>query len=166
MQTFDVVIVGGGVMGASAAYELAGDGATVALIDQTPLPNPKAASVDHSKVFRYAYPEPLYVTLAIDALKRWKEIESKTGMHVLTQTGALLLGRGEPSFELDCYDSMRAVGVEAEKLESREAMERFSQFNGNAFTYAVYDPSGAILHAETAVRALIDVARSRVKIIE
>jgi sarcosine oxidase len=30
----------------------------------------------------------------------------------------------------------------------------------------VYDPNGAILHAETAVRALIDAARSRVKIIE
>lgn len=166
MQTFDAVIVGGGVMGASAAYELAGDGATVALIDQTPLPNPKAASVDHSKVFRYAYPEPLYVTLAIDALKRWQEIESKTGMHVLTRTGALLLGRREPSFELDCYDSMRGVGVEAEKLDAREATDRYHQFNGNAFKYAVYDPSGAILHAETAVRALIDAARLRVRIIE
>src|SRR5215510_1610738 len=166
MQNFDVVIVGGGVMGASAAYELAGVGATVALIDQAPLPNPKAASVDHSKVFRYAYPEPFYVSLASDALKRLQEIESNTGMRVLTQTGALLLGRRDPSFELDCYEAMRAVGVQAQKLDSREATKRFHQFNGNAFEYAVYDPSGAILHAETAVRALIDAARLRVKVIE
>jgi len=166
MHTFDVVIVGGGVMGASAACELEGDGATVALIDQSLLPNPRAASVDHSKVFRYAYPEPFYVGLAIDALKRWHDIELKTGIHVLTQTGALLLGRREPSFELDCFKAMRSLGVESEKLDSPEATARFPQFNSNAFAYAVYDPSGAILHAETAVRALIDSARSRVKIIE
>jgi len=153
-------------MGASAACELASDGARVALIDQTSLPNPRAASVDHSKVFRYAYPEPLYVNLAVDALKRWQELESKTGRHVLTQTGALLLGKSEPSFELDCYQAMRTAGVQTEKLDAREATKRFSQFNGNAFTYAVYDPSGAILHAETAVRALIDLASSRVKIVE
>src|SRR5215471_18891846 len=100
MQTFDVVIVGAGVMGAAAACELAHDGARVALIDQSQLPNPGAASVDHSKVFRYAYPETLYVSLAVDARKRWLELEANAGMHLLTQTGALLLGRRESSFEL------------------------------------------------------------------
>jgi sarcosine oxidase len=153
-------------MGAAAACELARDGAKVALIDQSAVPNPRAASVDHSKVFRYAYPEAFYVNLAIDALTRWRELESKTGAHVLTATGALLLGRREPSFELDCYEAMRSVEVETEKLDSREATARFPQFNGNAFDYAIYDSSGAILHAETAVRALIDTVRSRVKIIE
>ena len=166
MQIFDIIIIGGGVMGAAAAYELAVDGARVALIDQSQLPNPKAASVDYSKVFRFAYPEELYVSLAVDALQRWRKIELHTGKHLLTQTGALLLGRHDPSFEIDCYNAMRSVGVQVEKFDSRESTDRFPQFNGNAFAYGVYDPSGAILHADTAVRALIDAASPHVKIIE
>src|SRR5215471_833519 len=114
MKEFDVLIVGAGVMGAAAAYELANDGANVALVDQSQLPNPRAASVDHSKVFRFAYPETLYVSLAVDSLKRWRDVESKTGKLLMTQTGALLLGRSEPSFESDCYNAMSSVGVKVD----------------------------------------------------
>ena len=154
-------------MGAAAACELAREGARVAMADQSPIPNPRAASVDHSKVFRFAYPNPFYVKLAVDSLNRWRTIESETGTRLLTQTGALLIGKREPSFETECYQAMRSLGLESEKLDSREASARFPQFNSSAFAYGVYDPSGAILHAETAVRALIDLARQRgVEILE
>jgi len=161
MQTFDVAIVGAGVMGAAAACELARDGARVAMADQSPIPNPRAASIDHSKVFRFAYPDPFYVKLAVDSLNRWRKIESETGTRLLTQTGALLIGKREPSFETECYEAMRSLGLESEKLDSGDASARFPQFNGSALAYGVYDPSGAILHAETGVRALIDLARQR-----
>ena len=167
MQTFDVAIVGAGVMGAAAACELAREGAIVALIDQSAMPNPRAASIDHSKVFRFAYPDPFYVKLAVDALRRWRELESQTGTRLLTQTGAMLIGKREASFETECYEAMRSLGLECEKLDSRQVSKRFSQFNSGAFAYGVYDPSGAILHAETAVRTLIDLARQRgVEIVE
>ena len=161
MRKLDVAIVGAGVMGAAAACELAREGATVALLDQSAIPNPRAASVDHSKVFRFAYPDPFYVRLAIDALDRWRELESATGARLLTQTGALLIGKREPSFETECYEAMRALGLESEKLDSRRVGERFPQFSTRAFAYGVYDPSGGILHAETAVRALVQLARQR-----
>ncbi|MEK6322739.1 MAG: N-methyl-L-tryptophan oxidase [Acidobacteriota bacterium] len=167
MQTFDAAIVGAGVMGAAAACEIAREGAKVALIDQSVLPNPRAASVDHSKVFRFAYPEQLYVKLAVDALERWRELESETATRLLTQTGALLIGKRKPSFEIECYEALRAQGLEAELLNSQQVTERFPQFDSSAFSYGVYDPSGAILHAETALRSLIGLARQRrVEIIE
>ena len=166
MQTFDVAIIGAGVMGAAAACELARKGAKVALLDQSLLPNPRAASVDHSKVFRFAYADPLYVKMAVDSLKRWRFIESETGQRLLTQTGALLIGKRESSFETDCYEAMRSLGLESEMLDSGQATARFPQFNNGAFAYGVYDPSGAILHAETAVRVLIDIARRDVEIFE
>src|SRR5215510_9431631 len=167
MRTFDIVIVGAGVMGAAAACEVAGEGARVALIDQSTLPNPRAASVDHSKVVRFAYPDPLYVTLAVDALDRWRRLEEETSTRLLTHTGTLLLGKHRPSFETECYEALRSLGLEAELLNSHEVVSRFPQFNPEAFSFGVYDPSGAILHAETALRALIDLARLRgVEIIE
>lgn len=167
MQTVDVAIVGAGVMGAAAACELAREGAKIALIDQSVLPNPRAASVDHSKVFRFAYPDPLYVKLAVDALDRWRRLEAETATRLLTQTGALLIGRRRPSFEIEYYEALRAEGLDAELLDSQQVAARFPQFNSSAFAYGVYDPSGAVLHAETAMSALIGLARQRrVEIIE
>jgi monomeric sarcosine oxidase len=161
MKSFDVAIVGGGVMGLAAACELAAEGASVALIDQASLPNPQGASVDHSKVFRFAYPDPFYVSLAVDALDRWRLLEAESVARLVTQTGALLLGKHKPSFETNCYDAIRSLGLEAELLSNNAVAERFPQFNPASFAYGVYDPSGAILHAEAAVRVLFDLARRR-----
>jgi monomeric sarcosine oxidase len=167
MESFDVIIIGAGVMGASAACELSLRGAKVGLIDQAALPNPSGASIDHSKVFRLAYPDPVYVQMAAGALGLWREIEEETDTRLMTRTGALLLGSERPSFETQCYDALRQLSFEAEMLSSDEASERYPQFNPDAFSYAVLDPLGAILHAEAAVRALIDLARLRgVRIIE
>ncbi len=148
-------------MGAAAACELARAGARVALVDRSAMPNPQAASIDHSKVFRLAYPDPFYVKLAVDALNRWRELESVTGTRLLTQTGALLIGKREPAPETEYYEAMRSLGLDCEKLDSREVSARFPQFNSSAFAFGVIDPSGAILHGETAVRALIELARQR-----
>ncbi len=154
-------------MGLAAACELARQGASVAIIDQSSVPNSQGASFDHSKVFRFAYPDSLYVELAVDTLARWHALEAETGARLLTQTGALLIGKHRPSFETECYKALRSLGLEAHMLESNEVAERFPQFNTASFAYGVYDPSGAILHAETAVRALVGLARRRgVEIIE
>jgi monomeric sarcosine oxidase len=167
MTSYDVAIIGAGIMGASAACEVAREGASAALIDQAALPNPRAASVDHSKVFRFAYPDTLYVRLAVEALALWRELEQESGERLLTPTGILLIGSKEDSFETRTYDALRSLGLEAEMLSSSEVVARFPQFNADSFDYAVFDPSGAILHAEKGVRASIELARRRgVSIIE
>ncbi len=167
MSTYDVVIIGGGVMGAAAARELARKPLRVALLDQAALPNPRGASVDHSKVFRFAYPDTLYARLAMDGLKLWRNLEEESGARLLTETGVLLLGHNRPSFETETFDVLRGLGVGAEMLASRDVADRYPQFDAGSFVYGVFDPSGAILHAESAVRALIETARRRgVSVIE
>jgi sarcosine oxidase len=148
-------------MGLATACDLAAEGAAVLVIDQSKIPNPQAASFDHSKVFRFAYPDPFYVELAVDALRRWQGLEAETGEHLLTPTGALLIGKRRPSFETECYEAIRSLNQQADWLESNEVAERFPQFNTSSFAYGVYDPSGAILHAEASLRALLDLASRR-----
>lgn len=154
-------------MGAAAAVEAAREGADVALIDQSILPNPRAASIDHSKVFRFAYPDALYAQMAVDALKLWRSLEEETGAQLLTRTGVLMIGHEHSSSEAETYEILRSLGLEVEMMDNRETAARFPQFNANALGYSVYDPSGAILHASVVVRALIDLARRRgVNVIE
>jgi monomeric sarcosine oxidase len=161
MQRFNIVIIGAGVMGAAAACEVARRGAQVALIDQARLPNPRAASTDHSKVFRFAYPDQFYAGLAVDALAGWRAIEAETGAQLLTPTGLLLMGQAESTFERETAAALRALNLDAEMMTSVEAAARFPQFNPAAFAHAAFDPSGAITHAERAVQTMIALARQR-----
>jgi len=161
MQSFDIVIIGAGVMGAAAACETARGGARVALVDQARLPNPRAASTDHSKVFRFAYPDPLYARLAVQALDGWRALEEEMGVRLLTPSGLLLMGKADSRLEGDTAATLRSLGLEAELMTSQEAAARFPQFDPAAFDHAVLDPSGAVTAAERAVVTLVELARRR-----
>src|ERR1044071_3161862 len=114
MTDYDVAIIGAGVMGAATACEAARSGARVALIEQSSLPNPRAASIDHSKVFRFAYPDPLYAQMAVDALSRWRSLEQETGARLLTPTGILMIGKEQDSLESETYRALRSLDLEVE----------------------------------------------------
>ncbi|MBI3652344.1 MAG: N-methyl-L-tryptophan oxidase [Acidobacteria bacterium] len=159
MKAYDVVIVGGGIMGASAAYELAQKGASVALLDQATLPNPQGASVDHSKIFRFAYPEPLYIKMAVESLGLWRKLEQKAETRLLIDAGLLLLGNREGAFETQTYEALQALGLEAEMLKGEAVASRFPQFNQEASAFAAFDPSGGILYADEAVALSLRLAQ-------
>lgn len=161
MPSFDVAIVGGGIMGLTTACELERAGASVALVDQAALPNPAGASVDHSKVFRFAYPEPLYAKLAAESLQLWRALEDETSMPLLTRTGVLMIGREEAGPEQRVFDALRSLELDAELWTNVEAAANFPQFNAEAFGCAVFDPNGGLLRAERAVEATASLARRR-----
>jgi monomeric sarcosine oxidase len=161
MQSVDVVIIGAGVMGAAAACAVVRAGAQVALIDQATLPNPRAASVDYSKVFRFAYADALYAEMAVESLAMWRAIEAETGAHLLSPTGMLMIGKADSQLEKEIHDTLRTAGLAAEMMSNWETVARFPQFNVEAFAHSAYDPSGAILHAERCVQTLIELARGR-----
>src|SRR5262249_18573175 len=120
-----------------------------------------------SKVFRFAYPDPLYARLAVEALAGWRAIEEETATSLLTPSGLLMIGKAASKIESDTARTLAALGLEAEMLSSAAAAARFPQFNPNAFDHAVFDPSGAVANAEAALRSLIALARKRnVQIIE
>ena len=158
MKIYDVAIIGSGIMGASAAYELARNGASVALVDQAALPNPQGASVDYSKIFRFAYPDALYVQMAVEALALWRKLEEESATHLLNETGILLIGNRADSFETQTYEALRSLNLKAEMLSSEEVAARFPQFNKEAIGFAVFDPSGGVLYADKAVQVSINLA--------
>ena len=51
----DVLVIGAGIFGVTAARELKSRGYSVIVLDTSPLPNPLAASSDISKVVRIEY---------------------------------------------------------------------------------------------------------------
>ena len=84
----DVIVVGLGSMGASAAYHLAARGLSVVGLDRFDPPHDRGAHSGGTRIIRMAYMEGAqYVPLVQRAYERWRALEAKTGQTLLTVTG-------------------------------------------------------------------------------
>jgi len=92
MEEIDVAVVGAGVVGLSAAWRLALTGRSVVVFDRFPLGHDRGSSHGPTRIFRFAYDDPVYVRLAQRALPLWRDLEAATGEQVLSITGGSDIG--------------------------------------------------------------------------
>ncbi|HEY1739308.1 MAG TPA: FAD-dependent oxidoreductase, partial [Acidimicrobiia bacterium] len=86
------MIVGAGGAGVAAACALARRGASVAAFDRFPTGHERGSSHGTERIFRYAYPEPEFVALAIEARPGWRELEMLAREQLLRPTGGIDYG--------------------------------------------------------------------------
>jgi sarcosine oxidase len=153
----DVVVVGGGVMGSAAAWQLAREGRSVTLIERFEPGHVQGASHGSSRIFRLGYPQPAYIELARTSQRHWRELEAATQTDLLTITGGIEHGTGR---HLDALDqALTAAGLtDSRWLDAAEAEERWPAFHFE--TPVFYQPYSGRLHADRAVKALQDSAAS------
>jgi len=70
-----VAVVGAGIMGAATAWQLARRGADVVVHEQFEPGHARGSSHGRSRIFRLAYPDPVWVRLAEEAYVGWKELD-------------------------------------------------------------------------------------------
>ena len=128
----DILIVGAGVFGVTAALELTSRGYAVALVDQGPPPFLLAASTDISKVVRMEYgADAFYMAMAEDAMAgfvAWNEMFSRPFYH---ETGVAMLSRRpleEGGFEADSLSLLLERGHQPERLRAETIRSRFPAF--------------------------------------
>jgi sarcosine oxidase len=154
MIDFDVLVVGGGVMGAAAAWHLADRGAAVVLLDRFQPKHVYGASHGASRIFRFAYPDPYYVAMARAALPLWREVEQRSNRRLLVVTGGVDHGRSAALDDIAA--ALTSAGVPGEWLTPREAEHRWP---GLRFEHRVlFHPAGGRLHADDCVSALTQLA--------
>src|SRR5438067_12854062 len=92
-NSYDVIVVGVGAMGASTCWHLARRGVRVLGLEQFDIPNARGSSHGFSRMIRMAYYEhPDYVPLLRRAYELWHELEEASGQKLLHLTGGLYLG--------------------------------------------------------------------------
>ena len=111
-----VVVIGGGVMGSAAAWQLASRGIDVTLLEQFRPGHTNGSSHGSSRIFRLAYPDPFYVTLAARALPLWRQVEYESGQAVLTLTGAV--DHGPARRPRRCTPTLRKAGHPSQVLRT------------------------------------------------
>ncbi|MGV9269130.1 N-methyl-L-tryptophan oxidase [Kitasatospora sp. NPDC003701] len=148
-MTGDVVVVGGGVMGSSAAWHLAARGHRVTLLEQFAPGHSRGSSHGSSRIFRLAYPEPFYVSLALRALPLWRRLEEETGTRLLDLTGAV--DHGPTAATSALHRALTAAGRPAELLDPSQVAERWPGLRAD--TSALFHPEAGRLHADDSVAA-------------
>jgi sarcosine oxidase len=158
-QQADVVVVGGGVMGLAAAYELARAGRSVTLLDQHERGHSLGSSHGPTRMTRLAYDGADYVELCRTASRLWRELELASKQSLLNECGGMDLGDRTTLASNGVRDTYLATGVPFEELDRDEIVRRFPQFTPPDDAIALYQPSYGLLSADRCVAAFADLAR-------
>jgi sarcosine oxidase len=158
----EVIVVGLGAMGASAAWRLAQRGVRVLGIERFSPGHVQGSSHGHTRLFRVACLEhPNLVTMARRSRELWLELEELTGRRIFDQTGAITIG---PSNSSLISKTLRAV-VEHELPVDRVSHAEISRYtlgheNVPEDWEGLWDPEGGIVRPEIGVLAAIEAAEN------
>lgn len=163
MKASNILIVGAGVFGASAALELALRSHSVTLVDPGPLPHPRASSTDISKVVRADYGKDLFYTrLARECITGWRSWNTESGQDLFHETGFLILAGQEMQpggFEYDSCEVMRSLGQDVELMRGGRLREKFPAWTSNNYPDGYFNPNAGWAESANVVQWLLLRAR-------
>jgi glycine/D-amino acid oxidase-like deaminating enzyme len=166
-----IVIVGAGVFGLTAAWELAARGWRVTVSDPGPLPRPAAASTDISKVVRADYgTDELYTAMAEAALAGWDLWNARWPEPLYHPSGFLLLSpellqRGR--FEYDSLALLEQRGHRVERLRGDTRGRRFPAWAPDQYPDGYFNPrAGWVESAKVVVRLAVEAKAVGVRLLE
>ena len=151
-DSYDTIVIGLGGMGSAALFHLAAKGARVLGLDQFVPPHDRGSSHGLSRIIRLAYWEhPIYVPLVRRAHQLWRELETASGIPLLTVTGSLDIGSPGGRLYRGALESAIRYGLPHEDLSAHEVTERFPAFQLPSSLRAVFQPDGGSLRPEQAI---------------
>lgn len=160
MNTFDVIVIGGGPMGLSAAYHLGQRGSSVLVLEQADFFNQDGSSAGVSRQFRIPYPEEYMVKLVKQSIPFWDQLQSQTDTLLLDPVGTLWFG--DPTVQTtegnigQAEISLKAQDVPYERLTAAEIEKNYGFQNLPPSYRGLFQPEGAAINLVATLRTLFD----------
>jgi sarcosine oxidase len=156
-ERVEFAVVGGGLLGLSAARALRRSNRDVVVFEQASVGHRRCGSYGPSRIFRLGYPEPRYVEMAVAALDEWRELERESSTDLLTMTGQFSFGDNlDPLFE-----AMRRAGAPVEWASAADVAARFGP--GGQGEWALFEPHSGVLAADECLRVLARTMGERLR---
>ncbi len=157
-----VVIVGAGTFGASLAWQLAGRGEEVVLVDQFAPGDTRATSGGETRLIRSSHGANAdYAAMAWRARTLWRELEDEAGADLLVEPGISWFAHREDGWEAQSERVLGELGIPTERWSVEDAAKRFPSFAGDDLTWILHEPEAGVLRAQEAVQALAAQATAR-----
>jgi glycine/D-amino acid oxidase-like deaminating enzyme len=152
-QSFDLIVIGGGVFGLSTALEAARRRRRTLVVDRRSVPNPIAASYGPSRKIRSTYLDSHYTRLALEAMAGWRRLEAETGQELYVAIGNLNVSDGGTDAHLeDLERNARRGGAKVRWLDAADLKREFPQLRRG--TRALLEEEAGFLRATDCVAAL------------
>src|SRR2546430_1343551 len=101
---FDAIVIGAGMAGSAAAWQLSRDGRRVLLLEQFEIGHARGSSHGESRIFRFAYPQAEYAKFAMQSKPLWLELERDSGKKLLHSIGGL-----DFADDPECFGEVRQI---------------------------------------------------------
>lgn len=156
-----IAIVGAGIAGLSTAWSLVKRGHKVTLLEQGPIPNPLAASGDHHRIIRRAYPAGTYAGAITEAYEAWDELWTDLGATHYDHRGFLCVSRQAGDEAEQYLEGLREGGFPFEMLEPAQVARRYPFIDASSVRYGYFSPEGGVLHCKRIATAMADWLRKQ-----
>ena len=164
MSSFDVIVIGGGIAGSSAAWHLAGHGWSVGLVERGEIAS-EASGVNAGGIGALGWGNvpDLESYLTMGSLQIFKSLQLDLGYDIeFRQSGGLQVIQtlGQHAYAQDRVRSLKSRGYTAELLSINEARAIEPGLNPELLG-AMYFPLRGQADPPKATRAFADAARAR-----
>ncbi|MFN2226611.1 MAG: NAD(P)/FAD-dependent oxidoreductase [Anaerolineae bacterium] len=162
-KSYDVVIIGGGIMGCATAFELAGRGLAIALFEKKTVgEGPTGRS---SAIVRQHYSNELTARMARYSLDGFRDFDARVGGDGecgFVQAGFLVLVEAKDRAGLEANVALqRRVGIETEILSPEALRELIPHMQTGDLVSAAYEPHSGYADPYLTVTAYARAARQR-----
>ncbi len=167
----NILIVGAGIFGVTAAIALRERGYQICLVDSGRIPHPLAASTDISKVLRIEYgADEMYATLSERSRERWlvwnhdlfgEDLYHDIGVTIFAQVPM------EPGgYEYENYHTLKRRGHNPERVDSAAIARRFPAWKAETYVDGYFNTKGGYIESGRVVAALVEVAKMKGVIVQ
>ena len=156
--TADVVIIGGGIMGASAAFQLSRRGLKVTLVEKTFLAG--GTTGKSSAIVRQHYSNEVTARMALHSLRVFQNFSEAVGGECgFVRTGFVVLASADQREGLEANVALqRGVGIDT-RVISTEELREMAPGLADPELAAAYEPDGGYADPSATVKSFGEAAR-------
>lgn len=152
----DVIIIGGGVMGAAAAYNLTSKGYKVIVLEQHDFLHEKGSSGGRSRIIRLLYNEFHNAKLIREAYQLLREAEMESGAKIFHQTGEIDLGKKDNPQLNSIVNNAKTLDIKINILNKDDLHKTFNVSEGYM---GVHQEDSGILDPHSTMKMFLGLAR-------
>ncbi len=167
--TYDVIIIGGGIMGCSSAFQLAKRGLKVALFDKNNIGD--SPSGKSSAIIRQHYSNELTARMALHSLRIFQDFEERIGGECgFTQTGFVVVVDAKDMVGLEANVALqRKLGIQTELLDVKALQDIMPGINTEGLVAVAYESDSGYAdpyltvnaYAQAAIREGVTIFREK-----